>query len=85
MVYGRELDGKPTTFGTTGYTFDNTFVLYDRKTMSLWYPMGDGAFTAISGPYQGKKIPYLSESPVVTLGEWRARHPHTQVLLGDGK
>ncbi len=83
MVYGRELNKKPTTFGTTGYTYDNTFVLYDRESESLWYPFGDGAFTAISGKYRGKKIPYLQESCVTPLGEWREKHPNTTVLIGD--
>ena len=45
--------------------------------------MGDGQFTAISGPHKGKKIPYLAESPVLPLVEWQAKHADTQVLLGD--
>lgn len=83
VVYGRELDNQPVTFGTTGYTYKRTFVLYDRKTESLWYPMGDHSFTAVSGPRQGEKIPYLQESGVMSLGEWRKMHPDTRVLLGD--
>ncbi len=72
-----------TTFGTSGYTFKKTFVLYDRATESLWYPTGDGHVTSVSGPRQGKKLPYLAESSVMPLGEWRELHPKTLVLLGD--
>lgn len=83
MVYGRQVAGKPTTFGTSGYTYADTFVLYDRATESLWYPMGDGKFTAISGKLKGATIPYIKEPPIMTLGEWRKLHPQTRVLIGD--
>ena len=82
MVYGRQIGGKVTTFGTSGYTYDNTFVLYDRSTESLWYPLEDGKFTAVSGSLQGQTIPYAKQ-PIVTLGKWRKKHPDTVVLLGD--
>jgi uncharacterized protein DUF3179 len=71
-----------TTFGTSGFTYANTFVLYDRETESLWYPTGDGFITAVAGPRVNQKIQYDSEEPVTTLGEWRAEYPDTVVLLG---
>ncbi len=83
MVYGREIDGQATTFGTTGYTYQSVFVLYDRATGSIWYPLGDGAFDAISGPRRGDKLPFLGKPPVVPLAEWRAKYPDTDVLLDD--
>ncbi len=83
VVYSRELDDAPVTFGTTGYTHKQTFVLYDRESESLWYPLGDSSFTAVSGVRQGEKIPYLQESGVIDLGTWRGEHPDTKVLLGD--
>ena len=83
MVYGRDVDGEVTTFGTTGYTYKSTFLLYDRATESLWYPLGDDMITAVSGPRRGDRLPYIKESDVTTLGEWRALHPDTLVLLGD--
>ena len=75
MVYGRDVDGEVTTFGTTGYTYKSTFLLYDRATESLWYPLGDDMITAVSGPRRGDRLPYIKESDVTTLGEWRALHP----------
>ena len=82
VVYGREKDGKVDEFGVSGYVHKNTFLLYDRKTESLWYPLDDIQWTAISGPRQGETIPFDEEPPIVTLGEWRRKHPNTVVLLG---
>jgi len=85
VVYGREVDGKETTFGTTGYTYNSIFMLYDRLTKTVWYPLDDGAFDGVGGEKLGGKIPFLAEPPIVTLGQWRKEHPNTQVLLKDGK
>lgn len=82
VVYGREIDGETTTFGTTGYTHNNVFVLYDRSTESLWYPLSDGAMDAISGSRKGMKLSIIAKPPVLTLGEWKAQHPETSVLVG---
>ena len=48
-VCSRTIDGTAAEFGTTGYTKDNTFLLYDRVTDSMWWPMSDRAFEAVSG------------------------------------
>ncbi len=82
VVYGREIAGTVTTFGTTGYTYDNTFVLYDRATESIWYPTDDQGFDAISGPRRGERIEFLAQPPVMSLADWTALHPDTLVLLG---
>ncbi len=81
VVYGREIDGELTTFGTTGYTYKNTFLLYDRATESMWYPLKKGEFNALSGKLKGKTLPYLAEPEVMSLGEWRKLHPQTVVLI----
>ncbi len=83
MVHGREHDGEAFEFGVSGYVYRNTFILYDRPTKSLWYPLDDEKWTAISGPRRGDVIPFIEEPGVVTLGEWRKEHPRTTVLLGD--
>jgi len=82
VVFGRTHDGQPTQFGDSGYVFKNVFVIYDRETESLWWPLTDDGWTAISGPRKGEEIPFLEKPPVVTLGEWRRQHPDTVVLLG---
>ena len=81
VVHGREQNGRIDRFGVSGYVHKNVFLIFDRRTESLWYPLDETKWTAISGPRQGETIPFV-EKPVVTLGEWREKHPATLVLLG---
>jgi hypothetical protein len=83
VVYGRSINEEVTTFGTTGYTLDRTFVLYDRQTESLWYPLDSTHLTAISGPRINQTVPLLSTPEVTTLAEWVDRHPDTTILIDD--
>ena len=85
VVYGREIDGEEVTFGTTGYTMNSTFVLYDRKTESIWYPMSPQTMDATSGPYKGKSIAYEIKPKRMSLDDWRAKHPDTLVLIPPGR
>ncbi len=78
-------DGTVDEFGVSGYVYKDVFVIYDRATESLWWPVTDDAWTAVAGPRKGEKIPIIEESPIVTLGEWRKQHPNTEVLLGSKK
>ena len=82
MVHGREKNGELDEFGVSGYVHKDIFLIYDRKTESLWYPFDDAGWTAISGPRKGEKLPFIAEAPIQTLGEWRKKHPDTLVLLG---
>lgn len=83
MVHGRTHDGSTFEFGVSGYVYRNTFLLHDRATESLWYPLDDHRWTAIAGPRQGETIPFIAEPGVMMLAEWRNLHPDTEVLLGD--
>lgn len=82
VVCGREKDGQVDQFGVSGYVYKNVFLVFDRRTESLWYPLDDKGWTAVSGPRKGEVIPSTAKPPIVTLGEWRKRHPNTKVLLG---
>ena len=82
MVHGRENKSSIDQFGVSGYVYKNVFLIFDRKTESLWYPLDDTKWTAVSGPRKGETIPFITEPPVVKLGEWREKHPETTVLLG---
>ena len=85
VVYGRELDGKPVTFGTTGYTYKATFVLYDRATESVWYPTDDHSLEAVSGKKRGTKIEFLAKPDQMPLQDWLKKHPNSKILLGSKK
>jgi hypothetical protein len=75
-VYAREVDGKELTFGVSGKLIEDSLVMYDRQTDSLW-PQIDG--TAISGSYQGKELRPIASS-LLTWKEWKKLHPDTLVL-----
>ena len=86
MVHGRATkDGKIDEFGVSGYVYKNVFIIFDRRTESLWYPLDEKGWTAVSGPRKGEKIAFIDETPVVSLGDWRKKHPNTLVLLGSKK
>ena len=70
-------------FGVSGYVYKDVFLLYDRRTESLWYPLDGKQWTAISGPRKGESIPFIEKPAPIPLGEWRKLHPNTRVLLGD--
>ena len=70
-----------TTFGTTGYTMKNVFVLYDRAAESVWYPTDREHLEATSGARKGTRIEFLEKPTPMPLGQWRKMHPKTRVLL----
>jgi hypothetical protein len=80
-IYERELDGQPISFGTSGYVYENAFVLYDRATDSLWWPTSEG-LSAITGPLAGKVLPLVRRPDTTRWGDWRRHHPDTVVLVG---
>jgi len=82
-VNGRDLGEHVDQFGVSGYTYRNTFIIFDRRTESLWYPLDDAQWTAISGPRKGETIPFIEEPGVLPLGMWLQQYPETVVLLGD--
>lgn len=85
MVHGRQTGDQLDEFGVSGYVYKNIFLIFDRKTESLWYPVDDNGWTAIAGARKGESLPFIAEPPVITLGEWRKEHPNTTVLLGSKK
>jgi len=80
-VSTREINGQRTQFGTSGYTMEHVFVLYDRATQSVWYPGEDQTLQAVGGIRKGTSIPFLDEPAPVTLAEWLEQHPESTVLL----
>ena len=77
----RKLDGRAVEFGTTGYTLDSVFVLYDRDSDSVWYPLGDKTMDAVAGDRRGDSIPFLDKPSPQTLADWLALHPDSTVML----
>ncbi|RMG67516.1 MAG: DUF3179 domain-containing protein [Calditrichaeota bacterium] len=79
-VYSREIDGQVLTLSASGWTYRNTFVLYDKETESLWYHLeGDDALTCISGKFADRRLPELN-SELIRWNNWLAKHPDTKFL-----
>jgi hypothetical protein len=77
-VYRRELDGEVLSFGHAGILYENSFVMYDRRTGSLWV---HASGRAEHGPMKGKRLTFYP-STVTTWKQWKAAYPHTRVLPG---
>ncbi|MFQ5637553.1 MAG: DUF3179 domain-containing (seleno)protein [bacterium] len=87
-VYSRELAGLTTTGGqdsvltlsASGWTYSDTFVLYDYETESLWYHLeGEDGLTCISGPHADRTLEEFRSTK--TRGSaWKADHPETKFM-----
>jgi hypothetical protein len=81
-VYSREIQGHVLTLSASGWTYKNTFVLYDYETESLWYHMpGESGLTCISGFYADRRLPEF-ESKQLRWSNWVASYPDTKILIG---
>ncbi|KAA3615985.1 MAG: DUF3179 domain-containing protein [Calditrichaeota bacterium] len=81
-VYSRVIDGKVLTLSASGWTYFDTFVLFDYETESLWYHLdGEEGLRCISGRYKDRKLREFP-SEVVAWNNWFARHPETKYLVG---
>lgn len=77
-MYRRKLDDKVLSFGHAGILFENSFIMYDRETESLWvHVTGEAA----DGPLKGKKLEFMP-STVTTWANWKRNYPFTLVLPG---
>ena len=77
-MYSRQIDGRKLTLVPSGWTYDSTFVLYDRETASLWYPYQKGLM-GIQGVYFKRWLPKLS-SKDTQWQEWVKKHPDSRIM-----
>ena len=74
-------DGVAHELGTSGFLYRSNKLMYDRATQSLWNTIWG---RPVIGPLADKDIELTRRSVVTTTwGEWRRRHPDTQVLSLD--
>ena len=79
-MYSREIDGEILTLGASGWTYRNTFVLYDFETESMWYHLKDtDGLTSISGTYADRKLPEF-EATLAPWNRWKADFPDSKIL-----
>lgn len=76
MVYAREVEGKTLTFQVSGMLWNQSLVMRDVETGSLWsHILGE----CMEGPLKGKTLRNVA-SVMTTWHEWRKTHPETVVL-----
>jgi len=77
-VYSREIEGQILTLVPSGWTYRNTFVLYDRETGTLWYPYRKGLM-GIQGKYFQQWLLKLP-SRDTTWKRWIRQFPDSKIL-----
>jgi hypothetical protein len=79
-VYSREIDGEILTLSASGWTYKNTFVLFDYETESIWYHLpGEDGLTCISGTY-ADSILFEFPSTLTRWNTWVDENPRTKFL-----
>ena len=79
-MYSREIDGQVLTLSASGWTYRNTFVLFDYETESLWYHLeGTDGLTCISGKFKDRVLPEF-QSTFTRWNRWVAEHPDSKFL-----
>jgi hypothetical protein len=81
IPFASEVGGELRKFGTSGLLYQSNKLMFDEATRSLWSSLTG---EPVVGPLVGSGLK-LEPLPVVTTtwGEWRRRHPDTQVLSLD--
>ncbi len=77
IVFGREVDGKASEFGTTGKLRKSDLVMYDRTTNSWWQQFTGRAIVGEMTGDQLQRYPARLES----YQRFAARHPGGSVLV----
>jgi hypothetical protein len=79
VTYERTVQGRVTTFGTSGLLFNSALVMYDRLTESLWTHYNG---EAIAGLVSGDTLPPIP-SPLLGWSEFKSVFPDGLVLDRD--
>ena len=79
-MYSREIDGDILTLSASGWTYRNTFVLFDYETESLWYHLeGKDGLTCISGKYADRELEEFPSS-LTRWSSWVDLNPQSRYL-----
>jgi len=83
-VYGRSLaDGTTLTLAASGWTWLDTFVLWDHETESIWFSgTGDQGWpqlTCVAGPLQDERLERVEFSRALWRG-WVGAHPESKLM-----
>lgn len=78
LVFSREVVGQdePLTFGVSGKLLNETLVMYDRQTDTLWSQLYGAA---VDGPLTGDRLSFFP-SALTEWTSWREQYPDSLVL-----
>ncbi len=76
VSHGRQLGERVLDFGTSGFLYNSSLVMYDRQTETLWTHF-EGR--AVIGELEGAELEYFPVS-IVPWGEWKKANPDGRVL-----
>ncbi|MGI9175161.1 MAG: DUF3179 domain-containing protein [Rhodothermales bacterium] len=76
VAYRRTLDGRPLTFGVSGFLRHSDLVMYDRQTESLWQQLTG---EAIVGAMTGAQLEALP-AQIISFAQFREAYPEGTVL-----
>jgi hypothetical protein len=87
-VFSRNLEGRRLTFAPSGWTYGeytgrSLFVLVDKETLSLWFPMTinrKSGLYCIAGHYADKFLPEIQQLHRGTWTEWLEANPDTKFV-----
>lgn len=87
-VYDRRLDGITLTLAPSGWTYgehtgNSLFVLIDKQTLSLWFPLEirrKSGLYCIAGEYADKFLPEVQQLHRATWEEWLVANPNTKYV-----
>ncbi len=78
IVYSRKIKDETLSFGHEGVLFKKSFIMYDKKTRTLWLHTTG---RAIKGKRKGDQLTFFP-SRVMTWADWKKQYPKTKVLTG---
>jgi hypothetical protein len=76
ISYERTIEGRETTFGTSGRLFASALVMYDRATESLWTHFDGRAIVGVLTGHRLEPVP----SPLLAWADFKNSHPDGLVL-----
>jgi hypothetical protein len=77
-VYSRQIDGQILTLVPSGWTYESTFVLYDKETGTLWYPYRKGLM-GIQGKHFKRWLLKIS-SQDTRWEKWYKNYPNSRIM-----
>jgi hypothetical protein len=79
-VYSRVIGDTVLTLSASGWTYDNTFVLYDYETESMWYHLpGQDGLTCISGFFADRHLKEFN-SAFTRWNNWKQKFKDSKFL-----